>query len=762
MQNLRRAIVWSALVGSLLPAGLLAERTRFWRQSTYEEFEKGTAKGVALRSDGKLVLAPRFAPFGDANTAYLWVLRVDSKGRLYAAGGSNAKVLRFDEKGTATAVFESEELAAQALAIDAQDNLYVGTSPDGKVYKVTPDGKTSVYFEPGTKYIWDLAVDAAGTLYVATGDKGEVFAVSKDGKGETYYKSEETHARALALDAKGNLLIGTDPGGLIVRVEKNQKAEDRRGFVIYEAEKKEVTSLALDRAGNLYAAAVGEKPRTTPQPQQVPQPVVTTQVQVSSTTTQVQAVQPQQVRPQAPVTTFLPFPSRTGGSAVYRIGPEGAPEELWDSREDLVYTLAVAPSGKLLLGTGNKGTLIQLEGNDIFSNLAKTASAQVTGLAVAPDGRVFVGTSNPGQVFALGPDAEPEGAFESEPFDTKIFSQWGRLTWWGENGSAGSPVSFYVRTGNTSNPDKNWSEWSGPYANLKGEDVKSPAARFAQWKAVFKAGQGETPNIAWVSLAYLPKNVAPTIDDILIQDPGVRVQGFAGTPQQQQQLQPVQLRLPTPPNVRTRGARPRPPQQPTPPRFDPPPQGFAQQGYQGVVWSAQDDNEDDLTFTVFFRAEGEKNWKVLKDKLDQKLYSWDTNTLPDGAYYLKIVASDAPSNPPGEGLTAERESDRFEVDNTPPTVEVLERQSRNPETKVRFVARDSYSNIARAEYSLNAGDWQLVFPLDRTADAPEETYEITLGDLAPGEHTLTVRVYDRFENSTTAKVTLSGGPIRKK
>src|SRR4029077_9481488 len=102
-----------------------AEHTRAWRQSDSSEFEKGTAKGVAIRSDGKLMPAPKFMPYSDPNLAYLWALRLDSKGRLYAAGGSDAKVLRFDDPAKPTTVFESQELAAQAIAVDAHDNLYV-------------------------------------------------------------------------------------------------------------------------------------------------------------------------------------------------------------------------------------------------------------------------------------------------------------------------------------------------------------------------------------------------------------------------------------------------------------------------------------------------------------------------------------------------------------------------------------------------------------------------------------------------------------
>src|SRR5579883_3071814 len=137
--------------------GARAVHTRRWRQSTYEDFLKGTAHGISVRSDGKLELSPKFKLLADADTSYLWELKLDAKGVLYAAGGSPAKVWRFDANGKPTILFASSDLGAQAIAFDANGNLYVGTSPDGKVYKVTPAGEKSVFFDPKAKYIWDLA-----------------------------------------------------------------------------------------------------------------------------------------------------------------------------------------------------------------------------------------------------------------------------------------------------------------------------------------------------------------------------------------------------------------------------------------------------------------------------------------------------------------------------------------------------------------------------------------------------------------------------
>ena len=752
------------VISALFPLTARAEHTRFWKQTDFSQFEKGTAKGIAIRSDGKLAPAPKFDSFADPNLGYVWALRLDSHGRLYAAGGSDAKVLRFDDDGKATTVFSSTELAAQAIAFDSSDNVYVGTSPDGKVYQVAPDGTKKVFFEPKTKYIWALAVDSKGALFVATGDTGQVFVVTPDGKGKLFYQSRERHARSLAFDSKGNLLIGTEPDGLVLRVEVVRKSagaapEAGASFVLLETDKSEITSLAQDAAGNIYAASVGEKERVPALPRILPSitPQTSNAVISSQPGGVVQAPTVQQ--PAAPL--VFPSVSTTGGAEVVKIGSDGSPTTLWTSRDDLVFALGFSASGKLLLGTGNMGNLIELEGDDVYSSVAGTASSQVTSLVSRPDGKVFVATANPGKIFALGPGYQTKGTFESDTFDAKIFSRWGRLTWWGENGAMQGKVALYVRSGNTSSPEDNWSPWAGPFGDPSGDAVGCPAARFVQWKAEFLnsgTDQGNIPSISWVSLAYLPKNVAPVIDDIAIQDPGIRAMGFPSQPASPGNVSPVQLRIPRGPAgspslimMGTEAAAPGS-------RIDVPPQGFEQKGYQSVLWSAHDDNDDDLVFTIYYRGEGEQNWRLLKDKITQRYYSWDTSMMPDGAYYLKIVASDSPSNPADQALWAERTSERWEVANTPPKIDNLRAGSGVLNTKASFDATSASGPIARAQYSLDGGDWQTIFPTGLLSDSPKESYYMELPGLPVGEHTLAVQVADSFGNATTAKITFTVSP----
>ncbi len=754
-------------VSALIVSPLLAEHTRTWRQGSYEDFLKGTPHGVAVRSDGRLELAPKFTLIADADASYLWSLRVAPNGALYAAGGSPAKVFRLEGNGGGkpTTVFESTDLVAQAIAFDSKGTLYVATSPDGKVYRVSASGEKTVFFDPKSKYIWDIDFSPDGTLYVATGDKGQVFAVSPDGKGELFYASDEAHIRVLAFDTHNNLLAGTEPSGRILRVtrseSKSRKDKDSgagEGFVLYETGKREATAIAVAPDGKIYAAAIGDKQRpSTP----APTTVVTTP-QGTTTITGGAVVLGGQQAGQNP---FIPFPQQLS-SSIYRLAPDGAPEEIWSSRDDVVYSLALNSDGRLLAGTGNNGALLAIDGRGVYAQLAKAGSAQITGIARGSGGKLFLCTANPGKVFSVGPEYEPEGTYESRSFDAQLFSQWGRLDWWSpppassgkgaeKSGASGAPrLEFFVRSGNTEDPGKEWSRWFGPYSK-PGTSAECPPARFVQWKAVIHDGRSGD-GISWISLAYLPRNVAPVIDAIAVQDPGVRAQ--TNVIIQTGQQPSVNLRQPQTSNPTGIVVT-----QSTPLRFEQPPQGFREKGYQSVLWSAHDENDDDLRFSIYFRGENETDWKLLKDKVEQKFYSWDSSAMPDGAYYLKIVASDAPSNPPAQASTTERESERFVVDNTPPVIEGLSAGGRSQSgangadpSVVQFTARDATSSIERAQYSVDGGDWIIVTPTNGISDAPEERYQFSItlpGGASRGtEHTVAVRAYDRFENVGSAKV----------
>ena len=740
-----------------MAGALFADGTRTWEQSKFEDLTKGSASGVAIRSSGGLELAPSFKLLYATPSTYIWAVAADESGNVYAATGSPARVYRITPDGTATIIFEPQELQVQTLKVGPRGVIYAATAPDGKVYRIEPKpqekgakGRTktsekdapkdlpkdaakpaldsswtsSEYFAPGTKYIWDLVLDKAGNLYVATGDHGEIYRVTPKGEHSLFFKSDDTHIRVLALDARGNVIAGTDGSGLVYRISP---AGD--GFVLYSAPKKEITALALDRDGNIYAAGVGERRAgiaTSPAPSALS--LGSGPAESSGPATPGTMLTP------TPSTSRLgafPFPggSSNGGSDIYRIAADGSPSRIWTSHDDIVYTLAFDSHEKLLAGTGNRGHVFSIDGQDEFSDLLKAAASQVTGFAQAPGGGLYAASSNLGKIFFLGPGPEREGTYESDVFDAKVFSRWGRAEFRGSGN-----VELLARSGNVDNPDRNWSPWQ-QVDFTKDSAMGVPPARYAQWKAVLHAGNSK-PALDTVTLNYLPKNVAPEIEDVSVET-GMRYQPLAKS---------AGLSLGTDVSGSAGG------------HFESPVPSTHDRDSIGVKWSAHDDNDDQLVYSVYYRGDGETRWLLLKDNLTDKAYSFEASLLPDGGYTIKVVASDAPSHSPGEALTANKESRRFEVDTTPPRVETLTASVEDAQIHVRFRAEDGFSNIKRAEFSVDAGDWKYVEPIGQLSDAKVEDYDFMAAPDAAknteSEHVVVVRVYDYYENMGAAKTLL--------
>ena len=730
-----------------------AEGTRTWEQSKFDDLTKGTATGVAIRSSGGLELAPSFKLLYATPSTYIWAVASDGEGNVYAATGSPARVYRISPDGKATIIFEPKELQVQTLEVGADGIIYAATAPDGKVYKLehkshatgTPPPEkdaskdsakpaldsswsSSEYFSPGTKYIWDLLLDKSGNLYVATGDHGEIYKVTPKGEHSLFFKSDETHIRVLALDAQGSIIAGTDGSGLVYRISPAGE-----GFVLYSAPKKEIAALALDRDGNIYAAGVGEKRAGAGATSiSTPSPMLTLgSAPPSSGGAQAPGL-PVATTPGTIQVGPFPFPGggASGGSDVYRIAPDGSPTRIWTSHEDIVYALAFDSQNKLLAATGNRGHVFAIAGVDEFSDLLKAPVSQVTGFAKAPGGGLYAASSNLGKIFLLGPGPEKQGTYESDVFDAKIFSRWGRAEFRG----AGN-VDLLARSGNVDNPDRNWSPWK-PIDLSKSAEMGVPSARYAQWKAVLHAGSSR-PSVDSVVLNYLPKNVAPEIEDVSVQV-GVRYQPLAKG-----------AGISVGPDVGGSSGG----------RFESPVPSTHDRDAIGVKWSARDENDDQLVYSIYYRGDGETRWLLLKDNLTDKAYSFDASLLPDGGYTIRVVASDSPSHSPGEALTATKDSRRFEVDTTPPRIANLVGSVEGGQIHVRFQAEDSFSAIKRAEYSIDAADWKYVEPVGQLSDAKTEDYDFKVdlasNDAAP-EHVVVVRVYDRYDNLAAAKTLIKG------
>ncbi len=699
--------------------------TRFWTFASKEDHDKATLKRLSLRSDGLITLAPAARELHDAGVSYLWAVARGADGTLYTGGGNpgatTAKVFAV-RGGQARVLAELTGLQIQSIALDGTGRVYAATAPDGKVYRIAADGRSEVFYDPKAKYIWAIAFDKAGNLFVATGDKGEIHKVTPAGQGAVFFKTEEEHARAMAVDGTGNLIIGTEPSGLILRVSPAGE-----GFVLHQAGRREITAIAVAPDGSIYAAGVGAKPASNsaaPPPAPIAAPIATTSITVSASAGPGPAPGP---RAATPPPTLTPS-SVSGGSELIHIAADGFPSRVWSDGTEIIYSITFDKAGRPVVGTGNKGGVYRIDSDLLSTKLLTLAPTQVTALTNDPSGAVFAVTGNIGKLFQIGPSVEKDGVLESEVLDASWFAEWGRLA-----PKATGNVKFETRSGNLDRPQKNWSNWTAFT-----DRIGSPAARFLQYRATLS---GDGAALTGTEIAYLPRNVAPRIEQIEITAPNYRFsnQTLSMTPSTTLTLGPM--------SSRATASQPSTSSDPGSVTLN-----FAK-GFQGARWKAADANGDSVQYTVEIRGKSETAWKPLKKELGVRQFSWDSSAFPDGEYVLRITATDAGSNPPGKGLSDSLESAPFLIDNTPPAIRNLTATAAGNRVTIAFSAADASTILTKAEYSVNAGEWVYFEPSTKLSDSREHSYSVTV-DRPAGELTIAVRVTDEFENHSVEKTIL--------
>jgi hypothetical protein len=702
-----------------------AVQTKIWSLRGWDDFEKAERKGIALRSDGRLTLAPVVTEVYDAANPHLWAM-AQHRDVLYAAGGgqggSVVKIFRVDGSGRGSVFAEIEGLEIHALAADANGALYAATTPDGKIWRIGSDGKPTLFYEAKTTYVWSMIFDREGSLFVATGDPGEVHRVTQDGKGQAIVRLEDTHARSMAMGSDGNLIVGTEPSGLIIRIGRNGQS-----FILHQSGKREITSVAIAGGGRILAAAVGNKTQpASPPPAPTPAPVAAPPAPGSAAP-----------RPATAVPVVVPTfsgPGVTGGSELVEIDTEGVARTLWSHPQDVIYSVALAPGGEALVATGNRGAIYRVDSPTLWSQLALASSSQVTVLLPAPSGAIHAATSNVGKILRLGPELEASGVIEGSVFDAGAFTYWGRLN--PDVIANEGSVVFETRSGNVDRPHKSWSPWEP----LSEGRVASPGARFLQWRATLTRGPKDSPEVFGTDVAWMAKNLPPRVDEIEV------------TPMNYRFPQPATVVAPSPKTLAlpAMGKRSKPTV-----ALDGSTSSATltyARGMGGVRWLASDPNGDALEYRVEIRGSGETAWKLLRDRVRDRFLTFDSTAFPDGEYMVRVIASDAPDNPLAGALTGELVSAPFLIDNSAPRIEDLSAQPAGGRVQVRFRAVDDSSWIARAEYSVNGVDWLVIEPASKLSDSKALAYDLLLDRPQPGELTIAVRVTDEFDNQAAAKV----------
>ena len=749
--------------------------TSHWTHTSETDFKNGTFDNVVATNLGDLKLSRGVKKIleQDARVSSVYALVQAKDGTVYAGTGPQGVVLAIKDDKVADAAKLEEGTSVFSLALDKDGRLLIGTGGEaGKILRLTKPGEKpeEVFTAEGVQYVW--------AIYP-----------TPDGKQEAILDSNENNLLSLTGDGKELLYAGSDPHGLVYRVNRKTK----ESFVVHDAAESEISALVLAADGTLYAGTgetveqgESETPATTEEagrpeggtggveipstppkdpapppapdpnpgePDPIPKKALHRGIGVSpmllgaahgrdTHATVILAADKQQENPgddsplpvpgTGPSEPATPTPiadptappsgeagePREGGNAIYRITPDGFVTTVF--RQPVLVLSIIEDNGTLLVGTGSEGNIYQVKpAADETIVLAKVDPKQVMCLLPARDGRILMGLANTGGISAMTSGFAATGTYTSSVLDASQISQFGKMQLHGSL-PKGSALKVATRSGNLAEPDETgWSKWSEDVPAAAFLPIKSPSARFLQYRLTFTSESGEASAIVDdVDVAYQVPNLAPEVKSVKL---AASAEGDAAAAVAAM--------------AQAAGATP------------PAPQGT---GKQTITWESSDPNSDAMVYSAYFRNGSRAPWILLKDKLKEPTFEWDTRGVADGRYEVRVVASDAAANPTGTGKTAQRVSDPIIVDNSAPALSTIKAEPKGAGAVISFTAVDRTSTLAKFEYAVDSSeDWQAVLPSDSISDGPEESVTFTVSGLSGGPHQVAVRATDARGNRTT-------------
>jgi hypothetical protein len=714
---MRSLLAATAAVVLCFPSPAPAAKVKVWHHCTPGPYEKAQLKHAVISSEGALRLSRQLKPLAALDATHVWDVVEDREGNLFVATGDEGKLYKVTPDGKVAVAFTSEDSQILCLAAAPNGTIYAGTGPSGQIVRLAPDGKVQILHSSPETYVWCLALDSVGqTVYAGTGPKGRILQVSPQGQVRVFYATKQDHILCLAMGPQNLLYAGTDKSGLIYRIDPTGK-----GFVLYSAPQAEVRSL-LVQADGIYAATSSPTRRASPSGGSsgtnraaAPAPgapntfTASTQGESDKTADEVvpasTAAAPAASTETAKTTAAAAAaPPVVGENSLYRIAPDGTVREIF--REKALLLSLLRQNGRIFIGTGMEGQMFEVdEATKERSEIARLDHGHVHCLYRRRDGSIVVGTGDPGKLYVLQDRYARKGTVVSEVLDAKLISKWGSLRWNADT-PAGTSITVAVRTGNVREPDETWSDWSPEQTDPQQAVIAAPTARFLQYRITLASENADvTPALHSLALRYMTTNQAPEVASIDVPD-----------------LDAVNL------------------DNPKKLRFK---------------WKATDANEDDLSYSLFVRKDGWKNWVQLEDNLDKPEYEWDTTTAPAGVYQLKVTANDRKDNPAEDSLAGDRISGPFVVSHAPPTVTVKVLGVEGEQAILEATAADPLTRLTTASFSLNGKKWVNVFPADGLFDSKTETFRFKTEALQPGTYVVVLRVRDAAGNVGSGDVVFS-------
>ncbi|MDB4967412.1 MAG: hypothetical protein JWN44_3101 [Myxococcales bacterium] len=683
--------------------------TRTWRLTSYKDFEEGEATGVLLSSLGEAT-SGFTATRVDVNESVVYATAVAPDGTVYVGTGDQGTVYTW-RGGKLKKLAKLDAVLVSSLAAGPAGTVFAGTMPGGRVFAIDKDGKVREVAKLDAEHVWSLIFDEAKqTLYAATGPTGKLFGIDVSRldrpavgrRDKLLAETGEKHLLSLVRGDEGALYAGSADQAILYKIVPNPNGSGNATIsALHDFEGDELRAIA--RRGNTLYVAVNEFQRSgAAAPSSSGGPLAPRGTKI--------------VTPPTTSTTTTPAATSTrdrkGRGAIYRVDPDGRVEQLHALGDGYFTALSTDGDGNVWAAAGSNGRVYLIRPDRTVITAFDLPERQVLTLAFDPNVKGgpsgLLGTGDAGALYRVSADPPKDAHYVSKVFDAQFPARWGSLRWGGRG-----PLALETRSGNTSHPDKTWSAWSSPQKPEKQAEggagrVLSPAARYFQLRATFG---GAKSILRDVTVYYQPQNQRQRVTEIVVGDENAarRVSAVA------------------------RSSKPRSP-------------------VVKVRWRADNPDDDDLIYRLYYREESETNWKPIggNEPLTRTDFEWNTESIPDGNYVIKVISSDERSNPREEALEASLTSTPFLVDNRKPEL---------ADVKVAYpmasgAAHDSFSPISELAYSIDGGDWQPIAPKDGIFDDPHEEFSVKLpSGLAAGAHSLAVRAVDAADNVGAVQLT---------
>lgn len=720
----------------ILSTSAQAVTSQVHRHASESDLSKGETEALVVDSRGTLTLG-RSAEVLVDDMDRVWSINciLASGSTIYFSTSPNGGIYRYSF-GALTKVYPKEAAAAKgasktedpndkkspdelthehvfALATDVAGRLLAGFSgPNCQLCRFSTSGMEVIFKPKDANYIYSVALDDAGNIYVATGPNGKVYRLDPLGKtAQLVYTSRDKNVLSLVSGSDGFVYAGADQRGLVYQL--NPRSQSAK--VLYDSEKPEIVDLLFDGSPtmgmpDLFAIATSaqvvkvEREFASALPPGRPESEKGKTDKGSegkggglSLKIANQEKAPPAGGSQAPRTASRGAKPKTT-SALYRITSEGYVTTI---TEKMAIFLAMAQHDKgILIGTGNNGQLLLVDPESEEQTLLyeDEQASQVTGLGTT-GGEIFIGTANPAKLIRLRSEYAAKGTFTSALIDAQQPAHWGKIQINAEIPS-GCQVMVSSRTGNVADVnDPTYSEWTEPALITEPVQLTSPLGRFCQYKLILKSELGnETPVIREVAVSSTIPNLAPVVQAV-----GVARQ-------------------------RTRNGK---------------------TDIYEITYKTKDDNKDTLVYSIDFRKLGRTSWIELVEDHAETTYGWNSRTIEDGRYEVRVKASDRRSNTPQTTLTGSRVSDPVVIDNTGPKITQYNLDAKRKEVALALTVKDEFTALKKLDYTVDGNDkWLAAIPKDLVYDTTQEAFEIQVKDLDPGAHVITVRISDDLDNVT--------------